>query len=114
MAPNPTPLTVVLTPAATGELAAIWVYNAERYGRTHADQYEAFLADGIDGLSTEHENGTPVEGHPGLRRTTFKPRRRGHGHIVVYRVDHAAQTVRVFHIYHTAQDIEGRLKKELG
>ncbi|MGV3616600.1 MAG: hypothetical protein ACO1SV_14825 [Fimbriimonas sp.] len=43
---------------------------------------------------------------------SFKRNPRGHGHTVIYRLDVEAATIRILHIFHTAQDIPGRLRTE--
>jgi plasmid stabilization system protein ParE len=45
-----------------------------------------------------------------LRYIRIGRRKRGHGHIAVYRVDEDA--VRVLHIFHTAQDWQTKLAAE--
>lgn len=101
---------VALTSAATRELAEVWFYNAKRYSPSRADRYVAFLRERIDTLATEYEEGEPVTGRPGLRQITMRRGQRGHGHIAVYRV--TPTSVNVLHVFHTAQDISGRLADE--
>lgn len=103
---------VIRAAAVARELSAIWRYNARTYNPQHANDYEDSLVRDIDALEYEPTLGRPLEGHPGLRSLTLKRSLQGHGHIVIYRVDEAAQTIRVLHVYHTAQDWQGRLRRE--
>lgn len=101
---------IELSDIAQVELLEIWNYNAERYGLRHADEYEAFLTDGIAVLADDPEIGTPIEGFPNRRALTIRRRPRGHGHVAVYRIE--SETVRVLHVFHTAQDARGRMERE--
>jgi plasmid stabilization system protein ParE len=111
MAEDP-PLTVIVSPTASSELWEIWQYNAERYNFHHAEGYEAFVMAGINALATTYAEGKGVEGFPNLRSLTLKRRRRGDGHVVIYEVDATERTVNVHHVYHTKNDIQGRLEGE--
>ncbi|RYZ72199.1 MAG: type II toxin-antitoxin system RelE/ParE family toxin [Proteobacteria bacterium] len=112
MATKPFPLTVVVAPAAQADLFGIWNDNAERYSVDHADDYIEFLQAGIDALATEHGDGKPLEDFDEFKFVTRKKKPKGHGHYLIFRVDEAAQIVRVLRVYHTSMDIIGRLKSE--
>ena len=96
-------LTIVFAPSTRSEFDQIWDYNEKEYGREHAADYLDFLLDGIETLATKHAEGRSVEGFPQLQGLTIRRSARGHGHGVVYRVDQAAQQVRILHVYHTSR-----------
>ena len=50
-----------------------------------------------------------VEELPPLRKLLIQKRNKVDGHIVIYEPDLVAGTVNVHHVYHTKQDISGRL-----
>lgn len=102
MASRPTPLTVAIAPTALNEISAIWRWNADEYGVSHADRYIDFLTDAIYSLATTHSLGRMVDGRPDLRYIVIKRRSRGHGHVAVYTVDE--EHVNLLHVFHTAQD----------
>jgi plasmid stabilization system protein ParE len=106
------PLTVIYAPSARIELNEIWDYNERTYNSEHAAAYVDFLLDRIDALAINYAKGRTVEEFPGLQAMTLKRSSRGYAHIVIYRVDLDAQVVRILHIYHTAQDVAGRLRQE--
>jgi len=91
MAGSTPSLTVKLSPGASAELRAIYAYNADHRRSAQADKYEDFLLDGIDKLATNYMAGRPIRGFPDLWGITLRPRSGGHGHVVIYRVDQAAQ-----------------------
>lgn len=101
------PLSVVFTPAARADLLGIWHWNALEYGEKRADSYVEFLLEAVQKLAASPQIGPEVSDYPGLRRYLVKRRSRGHGHLVFYRV--AGSRLEVIHIYHTAQDWQGRL-----
>lgn len=101
---------MILSEEAEAEINEIWVYNAKRYGFDHAEEYVSFLRSRILALATEHGQGRPVSNRPELRQVTMRQGRRGYGHIAIYRV--TATTVNVLHVFHTAQDVAGRLADE--
>ena len=96
--------------AALRELNEVWEWNAERYGPDHAEEYVAFLRQGIGQLALDPLEGREVEGFPELRRVTLARQPRGDGHVVIYEA--GEERLDVLHIYHTKQDIRGRLTKE--
>lgn len=112
MAKNTPTLTVIVSPTATNELWDIWQYNAQRYSFDHAQDYEAFLKAGIDALATTYNEGRDVEAFPELKSVTLKRSRKGDGHIVIYEIDEAEQTINVHHVFHTKMDVTGRLESE--
>ena len=107
---RPQRLTVVVAPSARRDLDDIWGYNAAIYGIDHATSYLEFLQDQIQGLSSGPSAGRQVFDYPELRGLTVRRGKRGHGHIVIYRVDEAIETLGVLHVFHTAQDLSGRLR----
>ena len=111
MAPDKPLLTVILQPRADADLWEVWKWNAERYGVDHAEGYEAFLKEGLNGLAVNYDAGKLVEGFPELKSLTMR-RGRGDGHIAIYEVDVDAGTVNVLHIYHTKMDVRGRLQRD--
>ena len=115
MATSKPALTPIISPDAQSDLKAVYVYNADHWGPTREDQYESFLLTGIAKLVTNHSDGRVVHGFPHLRRVTFrrKSQGHGHGHVVIYRVDMTEMAIRILHIYHTRQDILGRLQDQI-
>lgn len=112
MASRKPPLEITLSPAARVELRRIYVYNAENRSPGQADRYEDYLLAGIGRLSSRYGDGKPVDDFPGVQAITLRRNSRGHGHVIVYRVDPAGQVIRILHIYHTRQDIPGRMRRE--
>lgn len=100
---------VSLTPDAEDDLWSIWSFNVDRYGLERADRYVAFLREGIARLAAEYDLGRRVEDSPSLRTMAFRRRMGGDGHIVVYEVDLDAERITVLHVFHTKQDVQGRL-----
>lgn len=88
--------------AALKSLDQIWDWNAANYGPAHADQYVGFLRSAVDRLATEYAVGRPVPNRPALKYISIRRRRKGHGHVAVYRV--TADAVHVLDFFHTAQD----------
>ncbi len=86
--------------AAKADMAEIWVYNADTYGITHANEYEAYLYSRIHTLQINPNSGRPALDRPGYRYLIMKKRARGHGHAAYYRVD--GDTIWIVRILHTA------------
>ena len=103
------PLRIVYARAALRELDAVWEWNAERHGTAHASTYVAFLRTGIARLASDPESARPIVGFPELSRITLR-RSRGDGHVAVVQI--GAETVDILHVYHTKQDLIGRLRSE--
>lgn len=103
-------MTVVYSAEASRDLDEVFAYNQRRYDVGHAVDYVLFLENRIDGLIGEPEAGPPIEGIPDCRALTIRRKPRGHGHIAIYRVED--DVIRVLHIFHTAQDVAGRLLNE--
>ena len=101
---------VKLHPTAVVELAGIWEWNADRYGRQRADGYAAFLRHAIDQLPGLVKLSLPVPGRPEYRYTVIRRRSGGHGHVAVYRLREGL--IEVLHLFHTAQDWQTRLAGE--
>ena len=102
-------LPVVYAPLALQDLDVVWDWNEKTYGPDHAARYVDFLERHIDALAENHR-GRVVESRPDLRYMRISRRKRGHGHIVVYRVD--ADAVNVLYVVHTAQDWQAKLEEE--
>jgi len=105
-------LIIVFAASARIELDEIWAWNKEKYNAKHAVDYLDFLLEGIGQLATKHGEGKLVDGFPQLKALTLKRSPRGHGHVIIYRVEEAVQRIRILHVYHTRQDIRGRLEME--
>jgi plasmid stabilization system protein ParE len=103
-------LPVVYAPLAIHDLDVIWDWNQKTYGPLHAARYADFLARHIDALGESHSRGRVVGSRPELRYILIRQRKRGHGHIAVYRVDQNA--VNVLHVFHTAQDWQTKVAEE--
>ncbi len=103
---------IVYARAALRELDAIWTWNAERQGGARADAYVDSLRGGIARLASDPDAGKAIDGFPELRRITVRRHPRGGGHTAVVQI--GAETIDVLHVYHTKQDILGRLRDEQG
>lgn len=110
MARRPRKLTVTLSTAAHRSIDQIWQWNAEQYGRDHAQAYVDFLDKETAKLSTEYERGRPLSAVLGVQYLVIKRRTRGYGHILVYEV--VGEVVHVIDYFHTAQDWERKLTGE--
>ena len=100
-------LPVVYAPLALQDLDVVWERNEKTYGPEHAARYVEFLQRHIDALGEYHSRGDVVESRPELRYIRISRRKRGHGHVAVYRVD--ADAVNILYIFHTAQDWQAKL-----
>jgi plasmid stabilization system protein ParE len=96
------------TPEALANLDEIWDWNAEQYGRVHADSYIEFLRKRTDRLSAEYASGKPVRANPKLFCSVIQRKKKRHGHIVVYEVNDDV-VVRILRYFHTAQDWQNKL-----
>ena len=113
MASGKPKLTVILSPTVENELLGIWEHNLGFYKSVdHADGYLTFLKKGINALSTTYDKARSVEDYPELRSITLRKSRQGEGHIVIFEIDAANQTVHIHHVFHTRQDLQGRLKAQ--
>jgi plasmid stabilization system protein ParE len=108
MASQPSGMIVDYTPEALANLEEIWDWNAERYGRVHADTYIEFLRNRTDRLSTDYGAGKPVPANRRLYYRVIQRRKKRHGHIVVYEVNDD-NIVRILRYFHTAQDWQNNL-----
>ena len=113
MDPDSPELTVTYSRMARVEMGEIWDWNAEQYGAVHATQYLRFLETTIDQLGTGYLDGRPVEERPGLFKLPLRKgrSRADHSHVAIYRVDLARHRVIVLHVFHTAQNIAGRIEE---
>lgn len=103
-------LPVYYAPVALHDLDMVWDWNEKTYGPGHAARYVELLQRHIDALGENHSRGRVVESRPDLLYIRIGRRKRGHGHIAVYRVDEDA--VSVLHVFHTAQDWQTKLAEE--
>ena len=94
------------TPEALSDLDGIWDWNAATYGIAHADRYIEFLQKQTDRLR-QHIQGRSVPTRPDFKYVTIKPRRKGHGHIVVYEI--VEHRIRVLRYFHTSQDWQNKM-----
>jgi plasmid stabilization system protein ParE len=111
MASGQREMIVDYAPEALADLDEIWVWNAERYGKVHANSYVEFLQQKTDRLSAEYASGRPVPLNPQLQYRVIQKKKKRHGHIVVYEITGSA-TVRIIRYFHTAQDWHGKLSEE--
>jgi plasmid stabilization system protein ParE len=95
-------LKVIRSPRAIDDLHEIWQWNARHWTVEHADEYLIYVNDQIDQLAENYQKGRQVSERPDLCYILVRKRSKGHGHILVYQFDH--QSIRVLHIFHTAQD----------
>ncbi len=103
-------LPVVYAPLARQDLGVVWDWNEKTYDPGHAARYVDFLQRHIEALGENQSRGRVLESRPELRYILIRQRKRGHGHLAVYRVDEDA--VNVLHIFHTAQDWQTKLAEE--
>jgi len=111
MADQARKLNVSFSPAALEALGEIWEWNARHHGIEHADKYIAFLVAQANRLSTDYFLGRVVPVRPRLNYVIIRRTRRGHGHLAVYEL--IDDVIQVLHFYHTAQDWQARLMKEV-
>jgi len=107
MAGSPRKLTVILSKAALASLDQIWLWNAKKYGRDHAQRYIDFLEAETSKHSTEYLTGRQVSSNPGAQYIVIKRSRKGHGHIAVYEV--VGDDVHVIDYFRTAESWEEKL-----
>lgn len=100
-------LSVVHAPRALADLDSIADWNQKKYGVAHAARYVEFLVSGIASLGTDEISGGAVEERPDLRCILLRRRNRGHGHVVVFRIDRDA--IRVMRLFHSAEDWQAKL-----
>lgn len=112
MAEGKPTLEVVLSYPASDELDQIWFYNAKHRSVSAANDWDAFLKENIQKLSTEYNDGYPVRGFPEVRYRTCKRSRAKDGHHLIYEIDKARGLVIVLHVFHTKMDVVGRLSGE--
>ncbi|RYG32666.1 type II toxin-antitoxin system RelE/ParE family toxin [bacterium] len=84
---------IVLSDVAALEIRDVWLYNAVNRSVSQADRYVDALKARIQALSEDYGSGRVIEGHPPLRRITFRMKSQGAGHVLVYEVDSVLQTV---------------------
>lgn len=96
------PRPIVYAEKALSELDQIFDWNTRTYGSAHAYSYIEFLTDRIHRLASKSDFGRPVPNRDDLRYQVIRRGKKGHGHIVIFRVDD--NQVLVVHIFHTAQD----------
>lgn len=93
---------ITYAPRAIEQLEAIWRWNAEKYGATHADQYLASLRKTISSLAAAQHEQRAVRLSDSLRYLLIRRYSARHGHVIVFRSD--AHRVEIAYIFHTAQD----------
>jgi plasmid stabilization system protein ParE len=96
-------VTIDFTPRAMADLQTIWLWNAEKYNPSHADQYVEFLRTESESVLVSGISGHPIPNAPELRFLTIRKRNRGHGHVVVFEFVNPS-LVRVLRLFHTAED----------
>jgi plasmid stabilization system protein ParE len=100
---------IIITPTAYQDLEEIWRWNAKNYDKLHADEYLAFLNQGIDGLVSFHSRGIRLRKQSDLQYFLLRRKSSGHGHIVVYRC--TANEIIVKHLFHTAEDWQSKAEE---
>jgi toxin ParE1/3/4 len=93
----------VLTPKAQADVAEIWDYTAERWGRDQAVSYIRAIQDACQGVASGARSGRPVDVKPGYFKTTVK------SHFIIFRRDDAG-LVTVVRILHSRMDVEQHLR----
>jgi plasmid stabilization system protein ParE len=101
---------IVYADEARRDLRTIWRWNRERYSRTHADGYIAFLHDSITALAADKVPGHAVADFPHLRYLLMQRRAGGHGHIAIFRSSETK--ILVARVFHTSQDWQATLSDE--
>lgn len=97
---------IIISPTAIDELDKIWQWNADRYGTSRANAYTLTLDRAIDELRQGYAAGARVSTMSNLKYVLVRRKGKGHGHVVVYRVDD--DIINVLHVFHTAQDWQAR------
>lgn len=95
------------SPESLRTLDAIWLWNAEQHGGEHADQYIEFLRSETRRLLTSPVAALFVPTRPALKYFILKKRKRGHGHVVVFR--EVSGVFQLIDFFHTAQDWQNQL-----
>jgi toxin ParE1/3/4 len=90
-----------LSPRATQDLEAIWLYTPENWSVAQADRYHRSLVAEIEGLASGHKRG---------RTSTVRPavlKRHCGSHIIWFR--DLPDRLEIIRILHSAQDTERHL-----
>jgi plasmid stabilization system protein ParE len=93
---------VVYSAEALASLGGIWYWNAQRYGRGHADSYIRFLRAETDKLAAGSTVSRQVPASPRLRFITIRRRTGGHGHIAVFSLND--ESILIVDYFHSAED----------
>jgi plasmid stabilization system protein ParE len=98
---------IVFTPEAEEQLAAIYRYIATAASPTIAERYTNAIVTYCEGLATFPERSTKHDNiRPGLRVTNYKKRT-----VIAYTVE--AELVSIIGIFYGGQDYEAMLQSEL-
>ena len=87
---------LIFTPAARGDLRAIWRYSAERWGPDQADAYTDAIEDACRLLAGSVSVGKPIASRPGYRRWIIR------SHVLYLR--EFSDRIEVIRILHVRQD----------
>jgi len=100
-APTPTEKSLVLSPAAHADLAAIWDYTAEQWGVEQADRYVDDIQDACDALAASKRDGRPVDVRVGYLKYLVK------SHLIYFRDQNGY--LEIIRILHGSMDAERHL-----
>ena len=99
------PHTVVFTPEAEQQLAALYIYIEETASPEVALRYTTALVDYCEGLLTFPSRGTPRDDiRPGLRITNYKRRT-----VIAYVVE--VEVISILGVFHGGRDYETALSE---
>ena len=90
---------------------SIWQRNARERGERQADAYDRFLDGRLAQLGRQPFSGEAIPELQGIRRLLMQRRASSQGHIAIYRV--MEDSVEVLLIYHTSQDWQSYIRREL-
>lgn len=92
----------VITPRARADIAGIWGYTDQTWGRAQADRYVRGLDAVFRGLAEGRVTSRPVEIRPGYRKAAYGV------HVVFFR--ESATSVEVVRVLHQRMDVGSQLR----
>lgn len=90
--------TLILSPAAAGDVDAIWDYTAERWNPDQAELHADAIRDACGALASGRKRGRPVDAQPGYLRCAVG------AHMIFFR--ETEDRVEVIRVLHQRMDVE--------
>lgn len=110
---QPKRLNVCLSPEAILDIDQITSWNVANNGFEQAVKYREFLITSISQLEESYNGCRKVARRPDLKFIVLRWSPKGHGHIVVFVVDEQSEKINVARIYHTSQNWESYVRRDL-